>query len=111
MDRYIDKKDRGRNKTRSNLRPAKVSLQGCMIVFPMNKQNDIFQVVDFTAPFISDKYYIFMAKPKKAISFTTFIDVFESRFWGIIILFSTLGSVVLYVFLRIAKVSILLLTV
>ena len=93
------------------LRPAKDSFHGCMIVYPMNKQNYIFQVVDFTAPFISDKYYIFMAKPKKAISFTTFIDVFESRFWGIIILFSTLGSVVLYVFLRIAKVSILLLTV
>lgn len=44
-----------------------------------------FQVVDFTTPIYSDRYRLFMRKPKKTFSWSTFSDVFSDTFWTVIV--------------------------
>lgn len=43
------------------------------------------QVIDFTVPIFHDNYKLFMLKPPRSISWTTFSDIFDSMFWLVIL--------------------------
>ena len=63
------------------------------------------QILDFTVPLFTDYYYLFMTKPKKSISLTTFTDVFNVEFWIAIAAFAGILSVVVYLFFKCSQVG------
>jgi hypothetical protein len=63
------------------------------------------QVVDFSTPLYSDKYHLFMVKPKESVSWTTFTDVFDKTFWVASLLTFIGLTFVLYISFIVSKVS------
>jgi len=57
---------------------------------------------------MSDQYRFFMAKPKKSINWTTFLDVFHVGFWLVVLLVSCGMTFFLYAGTCIQDVSYLL---
>ncbi len=65
-----------------------------------------FQVIDFTTPIYTSDYRLYMRKPMKSFSWTTFADVFNLELWMVLVIICLVITFFIYFESKLLKVSI-----